>query len=116
MQGEFEVVFNPGVSETKTTQHFDYDSDGNLELSTGPGHENRYPGILTDNGNHRYTYTTFENAVVTAVGAPEGSWRLICEQLCNQNATHQVVKEHDTKRTFSDATTRSITASLELGP
>ncbi len=114
VQGEFELVFNPGAG-VKTTQHFDYDSDGNLELTNGPGHENPYPGKFTDNGNHRYTYTTFEIPVVTAVGAPIGSWKLICEQLCNQSASHQIVKEHDTRRTFSDATTRSITASLESG-
>ncbi len=33
LQGEFEVVFNPGVGR-RTTQHFDFDSEGALELTT----------------------------------------------------------------------------------
>lgn len=114
VQGEFELVFNPGVG-VKTTQHFDYDSDGGLELTNGPGHPNPYPGKFTDNGNHRYTYTTFENPVVTVVGAPLGSWKLICEQICNRNITNQITKEHNTTHTLSEETTRSITASLESG-
>jgi hypothetical protein len=113
-QGEFEIVFDPGVGAANT-QHFDFDNDGGLELTERPPNPNIYPGALVQNGDRVYTYSTHKTEYPSVVGASVGSWKLICQQICNRTLTEQKSKEHNTTTRLSTETTKRIAISLEAG-
>jgi hypothetical protein len=110
-QGEFEISFDPGVG-VKKIQHFDFDNGGELELTPRP---NTYPGALTKTGDKVFTYTTFQTAAVTVVGAAVGSWKLICQQICSRTLTEQRTKDHTTSTKLTSEVTTKIAATLEAG-
>jgi hypothetical protein len=114
-QGEFELEFNPSVDEKKVT-HFDYDSHGGLEVSSG--HANIYPGTLVpkspqDEGDKTYTYVTHRLHEPITAGKSVGHWTAICENICNYQHVHTVDTTSTTTKTYTDEEKKSITSSLE---
>lgn len=112
-QGEFSLVFDPGVG-VKTIQHFDFDNDGGLELT--PGRVKVYPGTLSPKNpkDGSYTYSTFKTPDVTA-GAARGSWIPICQGICNSSHATSISNEFTEETRKSTETVRAITTSLEAG-
>jgi hypothetical protein len=110
-QGEFELKFTPGAG-IYTTQHFDFDNDGHLELSSG--HPNQYPGQLRMNASADYTYSTYKRPAVTA-GHAIGRWDELCEQICNYSIQDAVSTSNTKTNTYSEEEKHAIEASLETG-
>ncbi len=113
-QGEFEVQFKPGVSESKTNQHFDFDNSGGLQLSSG--HPNQYPGHLSGKNprDGSYTYTTFRHDKIVA-GPAVGKWSLLCQQICNYSTQDARTTIQTTTKTYTEEEKSAIKASLEAG-
>ena len=110
-QGQFEIVFDPGVG-LKKIQHFDFSNEGELQLTT---RANTYPGALARTAYKVFTYTTFKTPEIKVSGPAVGSWRLICEQICNRTLTEQKSKEHNSTTRLTEETTHRIATSLEAG-
>jgi len=101
----------PGVG-IDTTQHFDFDNDGHLELSSG--NPNQYPGQLHMNANADYTYSTYKHSVVTAGNAIE-RWDELCEQICNDSTQDAVSTSNTKTTTYTEEEKHAIEASLKTG-
>jgi len=108
-QGEFELVFSPGYNGY-TVQHFDFDNDGGLELSSG--HPNVYPGRLTRSPDGSYTYFTARHAEITA-SAPAAGWALICQSICARSISYQLITTRSTEKRTSEQTRTAIEAALK---
>jgi hypothetical protein len=114
-QGEFELEFDPAVGASKVT-HFDYDSHGGLEVSSGRA--NVYPGALKEikgegNGDTTYTYVTFRLHEPVVAGKSVGHWDKICDNICNYQHMHTVTTTSTTTKNYTESETRSISSSLE---
>jgi hypothetical protein len=112
-QGEFTLQFNP-APPNRSQQHFDFSNDDSLNL-TG-GRPNVYPGTLSGKnpGDRSYTYTLYKPAAIIA-GKAVGSWRNVCQQICNNSTAISKSITKTTERTESEDVTRAVSVSLEAG-
>lgn len=110
-QGEFEIEFSPDAGGYKI-QHFDFDNDGHIELSSGRA--NVYPGTLSGKNpkDGSYTYSTPKQVEITA-GPAIGSWTLVCQSICNRSISYSIVNTDSTTKTQSQSLRESIKSSLE---
>src|SRR3954452_17043935 len=107
-QGEFELIFDPAYNNYRI-QHFDFDNDGGLELSSGRA--NPYPGTLSRNPDGSYTYRTPRQQAVTA-SAPEAGWSLVCQAICARTVSYQVISTRTHETRTSEETRSAIEAAL----
>jgi hypothetical protein len=109
-QGEFALRFSP-APQYRNTQHFDFDNGCSLQL-TG-GRANPYPGTLIG-ANCIYLYTLFKPETITAQPSV-GSWRLVCQQICNNTTAIGRSVTNTTQTTDSEEVKKAVSASLQAG-
>ncbi len=112
-QGEFTLEFNP-APDSKNRRHFDFSNDDGLGL-TG-NRPNNYPGVLSGKNpaDGSYTYTLYVPPKVTA-GQAAGSWKKICQQICNNSEAMSRSITKTTETTQSREVINAVAISLEAG-
>jgi hypothetical protein len=112
-QGEFTLQFNPAPPD-RSQQHFDFSNDDELGL-TG-GRANPYPGQLSGKNpsDGSYTYTLYKRDAIVA-GKAVGSWKSVCQQICNNSVAIGKSIFNTSETTRSEDVTRAVSISLEAG-
>jgi len=121
--GYFHLTLSP-TAEGNSKKDFYFSNDGGLDLVNIAY---PYPGKLIRPDikfcsreidcvpTRDYLFITAEKPDELTADPPEGFWRLLCVESCNDSITNQVTNEKTNERTESEEVKWSISVALEKG-